>query len=543
MELINRLIIFLFVRWLELNPKIRVTLEDISSKAGVSVATVSHALSGKGRIAPATRERILQIVEELSYQPDKVAQSLARRRASEVEARRNRRGKGKYMLSSALIDRMETSEFQNIVQMELQQMDEEGYEVAQLQEKFAAQTKWTKSGLDRLYHEILSSPRRSDFGYQEPDNYDDILSLRPPGPRKHPVTFTPDSLYDRIHGGWLGRCIGCVLGKPIESGWAKNKVVQYLKLAGAYPLTNYIPRVVPLPACFELNPESDGFFLGEIEGVPYDDDIDYTILGLHLLESYGIDFSTADVATEWLGHLPYFRTYTAERFAYRNLAMSVSPGEAAITMNPAREFIGARIRADIFGFVAPGKPELAAQLAYRDAALSHTKNGVYSAMFMAAMISWSFVTPHIPELIEVGLSEIPAKSRLAEAVQKVQKIHQETDDWEIAYDSLLLQYGSYHPVHTINNTASMVLALLYSQDDFEKALCTTVTCGLDTDCNGANAGSVVGVIHGAHNIPDKWSGPLQNTAYTSISQWKERRISELARRTGRLAEQVLSSLG
>jgi ADP-ribosylglycohydrolase len=325
-------------------------------------------------------------------------------------------------------------------------------------------------------------------------------------------------------------------------GWSKGKVIQYLKMANAYPLSNYIPRVVPLPPSFELNPESDGFFLGEIDGVPYDDDIDYTVLGLHILESHGLSFSTSDVATEWLGHLPYFRVYTAERIAYRNLALNISPPETAVVLNPARELIGARIRADVYGYVAPGKPELAAALAYRDATLSHTKNGVYSAMFMAAMIAWAFVTADLREIVEVGLSEIPRRCRLAEAVREGLDIWAETADWEIAYDRLILKYGSYHPVHAIVNTLWVVLALLYSDGDFEKAICTAVTCGLDTDCNGANVGSVMGVLLGERSITDKWTAPLQDTVYTTIAQWKERRISALARRTAEIAEQTLSSL-
>ena len=36
-----------------------------------------------------------------------------------------------------------------------------------------------------------------------------------------------------------------------------------------------------------------------------DDDIDYTILGLHILETYGFDFGPENVAREWLTHFPF----------------------------------------------------------------------------------------------------------------------------------------------------------------------------------------------------------------------------------------------
>lgn len=51
--------------------KTRVTLKDIAEKAGVSYATASLALSGKGRLSDSTRKRILEIASELGYPIDK----------------------------------------------------------------------------------------------------------------------------------------------------------------------------------------------------------------------------------------------------------------------------------------------------------------------------------------------------------------------------------------------------------------------------------------------------------------------------------------
>jgi ADP-ribosylglycohydrolase/transcriptional regulator with XRE-family HTH domain len=519
--------------------KSKVTLKDISRLVGVSETTVSQVLSGKGRISQATRKRVLEAIEELSYKPDAVAQSLARRRSSELPTTKHR--KVRRMPSFNLVKFMDVTELEQLISMEIQQKEEEGYDVDDARQVFESQANWTKRRLYDLLRDVLAAPAFSDFAYEEPNSLDEIRDARPDGPRAVSPVLTQNVLFQRIYGAWLGRCAGCVLGKPIEAGWPKSKVDQYIKLANAYPLSNYIPRLVPLPTSFDLNPECDGFFLGEIHGVPYDDDLDYTVLGLHILEEHGLSFSTSDVGTEWLSHLPYFKLYTAERLAYRNLMLNIAPPETAVTLNPGREFIGARIRADIYGYVAPGKPEFAATLAHRDASLSHTKNGIYSAMFTAAAIAWSFVTDDIGEIVEVGLSEIPERCRLSEALRNVIEIAQVTDDWEVAYDRLMLEYGSYHPVHAINNTAWVVLALLYAGGDFEKAICLAVSCGMDTDCNGANVGSIMGIIHSSSNIPQKWTQPLQDTLYTSLAQWEEKRISELARRSARLAEETLSA--
>ena len=381
--------------------KRRVTLKDISKLVGVSEATVSQVLSGKGRISQATRERVLEAIEALSYKPDSAAQSLARRRASELKE--SKRRKVRRMPSFSLVSTMETSELEQLVRLEIQQREEEGYEIDELRNAYEAHPPRTKRQLHSFYRDMLGAHHSTDFVYDEPNSLERIRNARPSGPRTNRPILTQNGLFQLIYGAWLGRCAGCVLGKPIEAGWPKNKVAQYLKMANAYPLSNFIPRVLPPNPDFDLNPESDGFFLGEIQGVPYDDDLDYTVLGLHILEEHGLSFSTSDVGTEWLSHLPYFKLYTAERVAYRNLVMNISPPETAATLNPAREFIGARIRADIYGYVAPGMPELAATLAYRDASLSHTKNGIYSAMFIAAAIAWSWCP--------AGWQKIPAPCR------------------------------------------------------------------------------------------------------------------------------------
>ena len=147
-----------------------------------------------------------------------------------------------------------------------------------------------------------------------------------------------------------------------------------------------------------------------------DDDMDYPILGLLALERHGDELTSRNMANTWLSRMPFHMLYTAENVAYRNFVNRRWPPESASWRNPFREWIGAQIRADIFGYVAPGWPEKAAELVYRDASISHVKNGIYGEMFVAAMLAASFVKSDVREIVEIGLSEIPAKCRLSEAV-------------------------------------------------------------------------------------------------------------------------------
>ena len=50
-------------------PVERVTIDSVAERAGVSRATVSKALNGRQDIAEDTRDRVIQVAEELGYRP------------------------------------------------------------------------------------------------------------------------------------------------------------------------------------------------------------------------------------------------------------------------------------------------------------------------------------------------------------------------------------------------------------------------------------------------------------------------------------------
>jgi len=62
----------------------RATLADVANAVGVSTATVSKALNGRGDIAAQTRDRVLAAVAELGYRPTTVSGGASTRRAIAV---------------------------------------------------------------------------------------------------------------------------------------------------------------------------------------------------------------------------------------------------------------------------------------------------------------------------------------------------------------------------------------------------------------------------------------------------------------------------
>lgn len=62
----------------------KLTLEDIGNLAGVSRATVSRVINNYPHITPEVRERVLNVIRETGYRPNKIAQSLAMNRTGMI---------------------------------------------------------------------------------------------------------------------------------------------------------------------------------------------------------------------------------------------------------------------------------------------------------------------------------------------------------------------------------------------------------------------------------------------------------------------------
>jgi len=318
-----------------------------------------------------------------------------------------------------------------------------------------------------------------------------------------------------------------VLGKPVEN-IPREGIRAIAQGTGNWPVRGWFTAEGLDPAVTERYPWNKASMptsLAEnIDGIPEDDDLNFTMLAVVLLERARSDFSPVDVAKLWLDYLPPGRIFTAERVAMRNLLEGHLPPATATRHNPFREWIGARLRVDVFGWCAGGDPSRAALMAYKDASLSHTANGVYAAMWMAAAHAASLWANTAGECADVALAVVPPRSRLAEALRFARELD---GPWEDRVDAIYERYGGYHWVHAINNTA-LVAAALYAFDDFSSAICGVVQGGLDTDTNGAAVGSIFGALG---PIESRWSEPLHGRFSSSLPSFDGISLDELVART------------
>ena len=351
------------------------------------------------------------------------------------------------------------------------------------------------------------------------------------------MTETADD-QSRIRRAWQGRVSGCMLGKPVEllsMRRGHDALRAYLDGVNALPLRDYVPYDEAYPDVGRFKACCRGF----ITRSEPDDDLNYSVLALMMLERHGRNLETVHVAQHWLRHLPVAATYTAERAAYRTLLKKGDewfperddPGFdlAECAENPYNDWIGAQIRADVYGWVTPGDPGLAAELATSDARLSHRGDGVQGAVFVAVLGSLIPVCNSLDEAVERSLSHLASGSGAVEAVELGVSSSGDPEGGA----RILKHYDGISPVHTLNNLALVVWSLLTHPDDFDAAIGDVVAQGLDTDCNGATVGGLWGLQN--KPIPDHWLTPWRGRVGASLAGQSELGLEDLVARTVRVS--------
>ena len=284
-----------------------------------------------------------------------------------------------------------------------------------------------------------------------------------------------------------------------------------------------------------------------------------------------IDLTAKDIALEWPNLLKYDRAvFTAEKLALKNIRNNILPPQSGMLSNPYFDFIGAQMRADIWGQITPGCPELAKEYAKMDGSISHAGIGIEGEIFVAVLISNAFFEDDIHINIESSLGYLPDEneSLYFQTVKEALKIYEQNpSDFRKAREILINEYWSSlkkelisnepksmtkralllktkeAEVHVLPNIGIIILSLLYGaqnkEDQLGRSICVAGMMGYDTDCNCGNIGAILGAQMGADKILPKWKDPLQDTFSTYVKGYEKWKISELSRRISDVGIKVI----
>lgn len=391
-----------------------------------------------------------------------------------------------------------------------------------------------RAALQSALERIQALPPENAAKEREPDELPAILALRTDGPRRMLNGMDEATYRNKLEGAFSARIAGCLLGAPVEN-WLVSQMQAWADYTGdAFPPTDYWSKVVEPKALRYGKSVTQEFARSEMKGIPVDDDICYTLLGMLIAEDYGVDFTVDDVGKAWVKYLPL--ACTAEDAALRNLKNGIPAEKAAEIMNPWCQWIGADIRSDPWAYMAPAWPEKAAELAYRDAYLTHRRNGLYGAMYFAAAESAAFAVDNAVDALKIGLTEIPKDCALYRDVAWALEAGKELHTWQDARQAVDDRFPGMNRVHTNNNACLTIFGLMLGGNDISEVISQTVAMGLDNDCTAATAGSIVGAIVGKEGFSSHWSRNWNDTVYSYLNGIDSFRLSDLLNRFTALAK-------
>jgi hypothetical protein len=293
---------------------------------------------------------------------------------------------------------------------------------------------------------------------------------------------------DKVEAVWLAQIIAVNLGWQFEHKQAAVKWVD-----------DY--------------PEDRLVSLRKNGGAPLDDDWYYEMAALRAFEKHGVGLSVQELGKQWVTNR--VGTWGSSEMARLNLEKGIeAPASGHPQYNRLWFTMGNQCRGDLFGLLAPGIPNVAAQLSDKLGHINSYAEGADGGVMVSAMVSLAFFEEDPKQVVrqaaQVLHPDTPHRQcidmiiHMAEAGKTAREIFNAVEDrWHIEYPATN---------NSVSNLGLAVTALWFGEGDFMKSLNLAYGAAdfTDADCNGAVAGAVVAAMHGTKALPQHLVTPLQN---------------------------------
>lgn len=238
------------------------------------------------------------------------------------------------------------------------------------------------------------------------------------------------------------------------------------------------------------------------EKLPPNDDLDIQVAFLEAMEDRGVFITSADLVDYWRDRCWYdFAEYGTFLLNVQRGIMPPLSGEWNNDFFHSSE--GCPIRAEIWGLVSPGNPELAAAFAGQDGVLDHAPGvSVELEQFYAAATAAALGGADMMRALETGAASLPEKSRTREVWDYLKKTHDESglSDKQL-WRRLIRNFGSRDSTNALTNFAIALFAFYRCGSDFKRMIRLCLQSGWDTDCTAATMGALWGSVHGMKGLP------------------------------------------
>lgn len=306
-------------------------------------------------------------------------------------------------------------------------------------------------------------------------------------------TINRTAYADKLRGFWLGSCIANWTGLPTEN------------------------RRTDFPFFTDLD-----FGAGKFDYVLHedpwgaDDDTDIEYVYQSAIEkNTNYLLSGEQISLAWRDHIGLPLLWVSNLAALGQMQNgAIPPATSLPDNNPMWDMIDAQLTTEIFGAFAPGRPDIALEIAHLPVRTTAYLHSEWAAEFYIIMHSLATVVDknlsrkeQVFWMANQARKHIPDWSYIADMYDFVLEAYEENsdkEDWEKTRDEVALRYqkasnAGYqykYPWDAGINFAASMVSLFYGEGDYKKTIRIGSMCGWDSDNPTATWGGLLGLLYG-----------------------------------------------
>ena len=333
---------------------------------------------------------------------------------------------------------------------------------------------------------------------------------------------------ERLYGFWLGQCIANWTGLVTEMDKIGN--IGDIKTGDFYTMEDWgkpdQPNIWSKDPS-DLSSTIDFVFAGETDiwGSDDDTDIEYMYQYLHSVHNASV-LSEEQIRDGWLKHIKKEEEnylWVSNQMAFDLMQKGMRPPKTSLPENnPHYEMIDAQLTTEIFGLFAPGRPDVALELATLPIGVTARFESEWIAKFYVIMYSLaSYETSHptinnkLRWMANEARKILPNNSYPAKMYDFVKKRYHDGVAWEdtrdMVYERYQVNQEDGYDITSRNlhcngcfaagiNFAASIISLLYGEGDIKKTIQVGTLCGWDSDNPTATWGGLIGFMIGKKGV-------------------------------------------
>ena len=374
--------------------------------------------------------------------------------------------------------------------------------------------KWRDQNIHVSHNEYLIDP---NLVYEEysPDPSDLIISR--------------SRYHDGLYGFWLGQCIANWTGLVTEMDKIGN--VGEIKTGNFYTREDWggldQPNIFSNGEPSKLSTTIDFVFEDENGVWGADDDTDIEYIYQYLMHENQTSILTGEqIRDGWLKHIMVEEEnylWVSNQTAFDLMQQGMIPPETSLPENnPHYEMIDAQLTTEIFGFFAPGRPDVALELSHLPIRTTARLNAEWISEFYVIMYSLAsyvdedmMIKDKIFWMADQARKRLPSNSYSAKMYDFVKSGYENKIPWEKVRDDVYERYQvDQDDGYDITskglycngcfaagiNFASSIISLLYGEGDIKETIKIGTLAGWDSDNPTSTWGGLLGFMIGKNGI-------------------------------------------